>query len=179
MAVVTVRPLLGENQTTCSIGLLPCETDRYQRRHFVLRLLAEPAGLQDAPATLRTYRGWWLERTGHAQAAEDGCRSCLPASRTQDPHLVSGQAPLREPDLDLLPLLGRERAYRHDELRSFPRFLRREPRTSGDGNAADKDCRRLETGLERIARLAAARVAPNARAIDTARLPPSAILGAR
>ncbi len=91
-----------------------------------------------------------------------------------------GQAPLCEPDPDLLPQLRRrERGYRHDGLRPFSRFLRREPRTSGDGKAGDKGCRRSETGLERIARLAAARIAPNARAIDTAGLPLPAILDAR
>lgn len=81
---------------------------------------------------------------------------------------------------DLLPHLPRrKRGYVMTGCVPFPRFLRLEPGTLGNGKAGDKSWRRPEAGLELIARLAAARAAPNARAIDTAGLPLPATLGAR
>jgi hypothetical protein len=105
-----------------------------------------------------------LDQTAAHHAGTAGASTVL-----VDP-IDRGQPPLGQPDPDLLSqLLGREQGHRHDRLRPFPRFLRREPRTAGAGTAGARERRRPEAAL-RMARLAAAKVAPKARAIDTARL---------
>lgn len=93
------------------------------------------------------------------------------------PHSTS-RTPVR--DLGRLPhLLRRMRRYVATGCIPIPRFLRLAPRTLANGKAGEKGWRRPEGALERIARLAAARAAPNARAIDTVGLPLPATLAAR
>jgi hypothetical protein len=106
-----------------------------------------------------------LDQTAAHHAGTAGASTVL-----VDP-IDRGQPPLGEPDPDLLPqLLRREQGHRHDRLRPLSRFMRREPRTAGAGTAGAGEPRRPETAL-RMARVAAAQVAPKARAIDTAHLP--------
>jgi len=60
-------------------------------RHFGLPLLAAPVERPDAPASGRTCRGCWPERTANARTAAADPRSCFPTG-AHDQHRNSAPA---------------------------------------------------------------------------------------